>query len=256
MSYVCHIFTYIKCIHIHIYIHILPSAVLRFCRVSKVTIRIPNKNHRKAQGGWSKHVENPWFPWKMIPPIYWTSEGMEPWPWAIEAQWWAKAARGATVQCTLDAEPLNPGLLQPFVDVPFVRWVFNPPTQKKRWSIRCGLVGDVQIFSRIIQAQWECQHRAISHINHGKRRENPAARCLESQLPAEVKTYYEENRNRCRDLGVDQQPAFPFQIDLEDLKNGRWIVFFWHKHAWTWSRWSFIQLSQVSWLHSISCYWI
>ena len=139
---------------------------------------------------------------------------------------------------------------------PVCKMGFQSTNPKKRWSIRCGLVGDVQIFSRIIQAQWECQHRAISHINHGKRRENPAARCLESQLPAEVKTYYEENRNRCRDLGVDQQPAFPFQIDLEDLKNGRWIVFFWHKHAWTWSRWSFIQLSQVSWLHSISCYWI
>lgn len=39
---------------------------------------------------------------------------------------------------------------------------------------------------------------------------------LREVLQCNVKTYYEENRNRCRDLGVDQQPAFPFQIDLEE----------------------------------------
>lgn len=33
----------------------------------------------------------------------------------------------------------------------------------------------------------------------------------------EVRTFYQENQPRCRELGVDQQPAFPFQIDLEEL---------------------------------------
>ena len=57
---ICMSCIYIYQMYTYIYVHILPSAVLRFCRVSKVTIRIRNKNHRKAQGGWSKHVENPW----------------------------------------------------------------------------------------------------------------------------------------------------------------------------------------------------
>lgn len=42
-----------------------------------------------------------------------------------------------------------------------------------------------------------------------------------SNLPLEVKTYFAEHRERCREIGVDQQPVFPFHIDMEDGRVGR-----------------------------------
>ena len=62
-------------------------------------------------------------------------------------------------------------------------------------------------------------HTKCIYIYNGNRDLHPIAA---SNLPAfQVKTYFAEHREACREIGVDQQPVFPFHIDLEDRRVGR-----------------------------------
>ena len=60
-------------------------------------------------------------------------------------------------------------------------------------------------------------NRTVALVRRGRPQWWPTDEAkLRDVLQCNVKTYFAEHRERCREIGVDQQPVFPFHIDMEE----------------------------------------
>lgn len=60
-------------------------------------------------------------------------------------------------------------------------------------------------------------NRTVALVRRGRPQWWPTDEAkLRDVLQCNVKTYFAEHREECREIGVDQQPVFPFHVDLEE----------------------------------------